>query len=68
MCSGCAFLDYDNDGWMDILLVNTGPSEFYHPVTPAHKISTAMDIPTCTSPAMETMSCIATTGTAHSRM
>src|SRR5256885_1096778 len=26
MCSGCAFLDYDNDGWMDIFLVNTGPT------------------------------------------
>jgi len=36
MCSGCAFLDYDNDGWMDILLVNTGPSEFYHPATSRH--------------------------------
>ncbi|MEJ7711823.1 MAG: VCBS repeat-containing protein [Pyrinomonadaceae bacterium] len=22
---GCAFLDYDNDGWMDIYLVNSGP-------------------------------------------
>ena len=22
--SGCAFLDYDNDGWMDIYLVNSG--------------------------------------------
>ncbi|MBS1841441.1 MAG: CRTAC1 family protein [Acidobacteria bacterium] len=28
---GCAFLDYDNDGWMDIYLVNSGPSEFYVP-------------------------------------
>src|SRR5690349_10463472 len=34
MCSGCAFLDYDNDGWMDILLVNTGPAFFYHPAKP----------------------------------
>ena len=34
MCSGCAFLDYDNDGWMDILLVNTGPSRFFHPKEP----------------------------------
>jgi enediyne biosynthesis protein E4 len=34
MCSGCAFLDYDNDGWLDILLVNTGPSPFFHPVHP----------------------------------
>ena len=31
---GCAFLDYDNDGWMDILLVNSGPSEFYRPKNP----------------------------------
>ena len=25
---GCAFLDYDNDGWMDIYLVNSGPCDF----------------------------------------
>jgi enediyne biosynthesis protein E4 len=31
---GCAFLDYDNDGWMDIYLVNSGPSIFYKPATP----------------------------------
>jgi ASPIC and UnbV./FG-GAP repeat. len=31
---GCAFLDYDNDGWMDIYLVNSGPSEFYVPKKP----------------------------------
>ncbi len=31
---GCAFLDYDNDGWMDIYLVNSGPSAFYHPKQP----------------------------------
>jgi enediyne biosynthesis protein E4 len=29
--SGCAFLDYDNDGWMDIYLVNSGPCDFYTP-------------------------------------
>jgi len=34
MCSGCAFLDYDNDGWMDIFLVNTGPCAFFHPDHP----------------------------------
>ncbi len=34
MCSGCAFLDYDNDGWMDIFLVNTGPTDFFHPANP----------------------------------
>jgi hypothetical protein len=31
---GCAFLDYDNDGWMDIYLVNSGPCDFYHPAKP----------------------------------
>src|SRR3981189_1392510 len=31
---GCAFLDYDNDGWMDIYLVNSGPSDFYTPRQP----------------------------------
>ncbi len=31
---GCAFLDYDNDGWMDIFLVNSGPSDFYTPAKP----------------------------------
>src|SRR6266581_2859382 len=31
---GCAFLDYDNDGWMDIYLVNGGPCDFYTPATP----------------------------------
>jgi len=32
--AGCAFLDYDNDGWMDIYLVNSGPSDFFTPSTP----------------------------------
>src|ERR1035437_7224814 len=31
---GCAFLDYDNDGWMDIFLVNSGPSDFWKPSRP----------------------------------
>jgi len=31
---GCAFVDYDNDGWMDIFLVNSGPSDFYIPKRP----------------------------------
>ncbi len=34
MGPGCAFFDYDNDGWMDIFLVNSGPSDFYTPKTP----------------------------------
>lgn len=32
--AGCAFLDYDNDGWMDIYLVNSGPCDFYQPSMP----------------------------------
>lgn len=32
--AGCAFFDYDNDGWMDIYLVNSGPSDFFRPTTP----------------------------------
>ncbi len=31
---GCAFLDYDNDGWMDIYLVNSGKCDFYTPDVP----------------------------------
>lgn len=32
--AGCAFLDYDNDGWMDIYLVNSGRCDFYDPSPP----------------------------------
>jgi hypothetical protein len=32
--SGCAFLDYDSDGWMDIYLVNSGKCDFYDPHPP----------------------------------
>ena len=32
--AGCAFLDYDNDGWMDIYLVNSGKCDFYSPNPP----------------------------------
>jgi len=31
---GCAFLDYDNDGWMDIYLVNSGKCDFFTPPKP----------------------------------
>ena len=31
---GCAFLDYDNDGWMDLYLVNSGPCDFFTPKKP----------------------------------
>jgi hypothetical protein len=34
MGPGVAFLDYDNDGWMDIYLVNSGPCDFYKPDRP----------------------------------
>src|SRR6267378_1538318 len=29
--AGCAFLDYDNDGWIDIYLVNSGNCDFLAP-------------------------------------
>jgi hypothetical protein len=32
--AGCAFLDYDNDGWLDIYLVNSGKCDFYAPDPP----------------------------------
>lgn len=32
--AGCAFLDYDNDGWMDIYFVNSGKCDFYEPNPP----------------------------------
>ncbi len=32
--SGCAFFDYDNDGWMDIYLVNSGKCDFFIPARP----------------------------------
>jgi enediyne biosynthesis protein E4 len=32
--AGCGFLDYDNDGWMDIYLVNSGVCDFYTPPVP----------------------------------
>src|SRR2546430_13908794 len=37
--AGCAFLDYDNDGWMDIYLVNSGKCDFF---TPAHPLRNAL--------------------------
>jgi len=32
--AGCVFFDYDDDGWMDIYLVNSGPSDFFTPAKP----------------------------------
>jgi hypothetical protein len=31
---GCAFLDFDNDGWMDLYFVNSGPCDFWTPAKP----------------------------------
>jgi hypothetical protein len=35
MGPGCTFFDYDNDGWVDIYLVNSGPCDFYKPEKPS---------------------------------
>ncbi|MDX2266896.1 MAG: CRTAC1 family protein [Bryobacter sp.] len=36
---GCAVFDFDNDGWMDLFFVNSGPSVFYQPKTaPQHAL------------------------------
>jgi hypothetical protein len=32
--AGCAFLDYDNDGWLDIYFVNSGTCDFFTPAQP----------------------------------
>jgi hypothetical protein len=32
--AGCAFFDYDNDGWMDIYLVNSGKCDIFTPIKP----------------------------------
>src|SRR3954471_2048382 len=32
--AGCAFFDYDGDGWMDIYLVNSGRCDFFDPKPP----------------------------------
>jgi hypothetical protein len=32
--AGCAFFDYDNDGWMDLYLVNSGAADFFTPALP----------------------------------
>ncbi len=32
--AGGAFFDYDNDGWMDIYLVNSGNADFFTPAKP----------------------------------
>ena len=34
MGPGVSFFDYDNDGWTDIFMVNSGVADFYKPATP----------------------------------
>jgi hypothetical protein len=34
MGPGVAFFDYDNDGWVDVFMVNSGASDFYKPGKP----------------------------------
>jgi enediyne biosynthesis protein E4 len=34
MGPGCAFVDFDNDGWVDLYLVNSGPCDFWKPAKP----------------------------------
>lgn len=34
MGSGCALIDYDNDGWLDIYFVNGAPTPAFKPKTP----------------------------------
>ncbi len=34
MGPGVAIFDFDNDGWMDLYLVNSGPADFFAPATP----------------------------------
>jgi enediyne biosynthesis protein E4 len=34
MGPGVAFFDFDNDGWIDVFMVNSGAADFYKPETP----------------------------------
>lgn len=36
MGPGIAIFDYDNDGWMDLYFVNSGPADFFQPEKPLH--------------------------------
>lgn len=38
MGPGVAFCDFDNDGWTDLFMVNSGRSEFYQPKTPLKNV------------------------------
>ena len=36
--AGCAFFDFDQDGWMDIYLVNSGNCDFFRPDPPLRNV------------------------------
>ncbi len=38
MGPGVAFLDFDNDGWMDVYMVNSGLCDFFTPPTPLKNV------------------------------
>jgi enediyne biosynthesis protein E4 len=38
MGPGVAFLDFDNDGWVDIFMVNSGAADFYQPAKPLKNV------------------------------
>ena len=38
MGPGVAFFDYDNDGWVDIFMVNSGAADFYQPKAPLKNV------------------------------
>ena len=38
--AGAAIFDFDNDGWMDVYLVNSGPCDLYRPGSPCRTPST----------------------------
>src|SRR5512134_2185778 len=38
MGPGVAFFDYDNDGWVDIFMVNSGTADFWKPTEPVKNV------------------------------
>ena len=50
MGPGVAFVDFDNDGWMDIFMVNSGPADFYTPKAPLQATRSTGTTATARSP------------------